>query len=107
VVIKSLEIGVIRLHVGRSRLFDLPRLGGLERDVQGLGDALRDVALDREHVGQVAIVILGPEMGLTAYVDQLRGDAQAVAGLLDAALEKVAHVERETDRSSVPRLLLQ
>jgi hypothetical protein len=37
--------------------------------LQGLSDLLGDVALDREHVGQVAVVILGPEVRLTGYVD--------------------------------------
>jgi hypothetical protein len=39
---------------------------------QFAGDRLRDLVLDGKHVGQVAVVALGPQMMAGFRVDQLR-----------------------------------
>src|SRR5437667_7988113 len=41
-------------------------------------DFLRDLALDCEQVVQIAIVLLGPEVGVGARVDQLRTQVNAI-----------------------------
>src|SRR6266567_9504234 len=40
--------------------------------VQPFGDSLRDLALDSEQLVQIAIVLLGPDVGVGARIDQLR-----------------------------------
>jgi hypothetical protein len=47
----------------------------------------------REDVIEAAIVAVGPEMSAGAAVDQLDGDAQAIAGLAHAAFEDMADVQ--------------
>ncbi len=69
--------------------------------LQAPGDGLGDLALDGEHVGQVAVVVFGPLVGIGARVDQLRGDAHLVARALHAAFEQV----RDTQREPISRTL--
>jgi hypothetical protein len=47
------------------------------------GDRYRlgDLVLDREDIGEIAVVTLGPNVVAGFGLDQLRGDADAVAGL--------------------------
>ena len=40
--------------------------------VQSFGDFLRDLALDCEQIIQIAVVLLGPDVRVSACVDQLR-----------------------------------
>ena len=56
---------------------------------------LADLALDREDVGgsEFAVVALRPEMRVGRCVDQLDGDAHAVARALHAAFEDLRHAE--------------
>ena len=46
-----------------------------------------DVVLDGENVGQVTVITFGPQVAAGVAVDQLGGDADAVAGLANAALQ--------------------
>ena len=50
---------------------------------------------------EFAIVALGPAMGAGRGVDELRRDADAVAGSTDAAFEHVAHAELAADLADV------
>src|SRR5882762_8269000 len=54
----------------------------------GRGDSYRhrlaDLILHREDVGEVAVVAVGPDMVAGLRLDQLRGDADAVAGFAQA-----------------------
>ena len=67
-------------RLGGERLLLLRR----ERDAQRLGDLARDLVLHLEHVGHLAVVALGPEREVGLRVDELRRDAQAVAGAAQA-----------------------
>src|SRR5947199_10660641 len=40
--------------------------------MQLLGDFLRDLALDCEHVVQLALIVFDPHMGISPRIDQLR-----------------------------------
>ena len=62
-------------------------------DLELLHDRLRDLVLDGEDVGQIAVVAIGPEMRPVLRIDQLRVDADALARLSDAAFENVGDVE--------------
>ena len=55
-----------------------------ERDPQGLRDVARDLVLDLEDVRELAVVALRPDGG-GPRLDELRGDAQTVAGAAQAA----------------------
>ena len=68
-----------------------------ELDRQRFDDLLHHLVLDGEDVGQLAVVALGPQMAAARGVDELRGDAHAVAGLADAAFEHEAHAELAAD----------
>jgi hypothetical protein len=80
-------------------MFDVAGL--TKRDAQRLGDRSRDLVLDHEHVVDVAIEALGPQVIAVGDVHQLRADAQAVAGLADAALEHRLHVQSLADLAHV------
>ena len=67
-------------------------------------DALGDLLLDREHVLDGSVVPLRPEMGAGRGIDELGGDAHAVAGAADAALDHVAGAERAADLAHVRAL---
>ena len=58
--------------------------------MQGPRNLLGDVALHRQHVGKVAVVLIGPERLLVRGVDELRAHAHAIAVHPDAAVDEVA-----------------
>src|SRR5207245_5974234 len=55
----------------------------------GPGDGSRDLALQDQHVAEVALIGLGPDMGLVDGLDELSGDAHALTGAAEAALQDV------------------
>ena len=61
--------------------------------LQLLDDRVRDLVLDREDVGQVAVEAVGPDVPAVLAADQLPGDPHPRAGLADAALQHEAHAE--------------
>ena len=65
------------------------------RDLAGNG--LRNVALKRQQVHRVALVLFGPELTLALGVDQLHGNADAAAGPPQASREQVAHAQVGTN----------
>jgi hypothetical protein len=67
--------------------------------LDGPGDALGDLILNREDLGQFAIVVFGPDLGSRDRIDEQRRDADAVGRAPHAPLQDVAHAE-------VPRDLL-
>src|SRR5437762_5941843 len=83
-----------------------------------LSDFLRNLALDRKQVVQIAIVLLRPDVGVRARVDQLRahmkpgadspdaalqhmGDSQLVADLTYILLAAIAHHAGSTDHFQI------
>src|SRR6185369_2299106 len=92
--------------VGRLALGALPR-GGLDAPRQYCDDRRSHRVLDREDVFQVAIVTLGPHMPVGLCVDQLYGDAHAVAGPSHAAFDDVLHPEVLGDLPHVDRLAFE
>src|SRR5439155_8434729 len=54
------------------------------------GDARGDVVLHGEDIGQIAVITVGPEMSAGRCIDQLAGDAHALANLAHAAFENIA-----------------
>jgi hypothetical protein len=60
-------------------------------------DPFGDVILNGEDVLQLAVVLLGPDMLAGFGVDQLAGDADAVARRSDTALQDIANSELPGD----------
>ena len=96
------------VHVGRGG-----RAGGRlgwraqQRHAQLLDHRLRDVVLHGEDIVEFAVVGFRPEVRIRGHLDQLRGDAHALAGPADAAFEHRRHVERLRDRRDVDVLALE
>jgi len=66
-------------------------LGRTELDLKLLRNEPRNLILHREDVLQVARERIGPYMETVRRLDELRGDADLVAGLAHAALDDVGH----------------
>ena len=98
VVVAPQVIGVRLQVLGRARRQRLP-LGAGERQVQRAGHLLGDGGLHLEHVGELGVVALGPELAVVAHPDQLGRDADGAARALPAhaALEHVVHPQLPAD----------
>ena len=97
-VLDASQVKVVRLGVRRRLLVDRLLLRGIQRQVHGTGHLLRDAGLHLEHVGQLRIVPVGPEVPVVRYPDELGRDphlAAPVGRLLPAhaALQDVADSE--------------
>ena len=66
-----------------------------------LGNFLRDLALDGKQIIQIAVVLLGPDVGIGARVDQLRIQTKMRSGSADAALQNVRHAKRISDLAKI------
>ena len=100
---RSARAGTARRPRGRrasTRARRASRLGR-ERELDPGRDGARHLALQREHVLQVALVALGPELRLVAGLDQLGGDADPAGVVADAALDDVVHAQVAPDRGDV------
>jgi hypothetical protein len=60
-------------------------------------DLLNHLVLRGEDVGEIAIEALGPDVPAALGIDELRGDAHAVAGFADRAFEHEAHAQVAPD----------
>ena len=69
-------------------------------------DLFRNFILQGKNVRQVAVVSIGPDVIAGCGVDELRGDAHAIAALAHAALQHVAHAEFAGDALHVDGLAL-
>ena len=74
---------------------------------QPVGDRGHDRAgnfiLKRKDIDEIAVIAIGPQMLTGNGIDQLRGDANAVAGLSDRTLENNAHAKRLADLADIDR----
>ena len=64
-------------------------------------DFLRNLALDCEQIIQIAIVLLGPDMRVSARLDQLRIDTKMRAGSADAAFQNMRYTQIITDLTEI------
>ena len=97
---------LVRRHaVGRFALNAVvPR--GFDSAEQRRRDRRRDFVLDGENILELAIVALGPEVGLGFAVDQLDRHSDAIRGFAHAALNDVVHAEFPRDLLGFHRLAL-
>src|SRR6516165_2914202 len=91
-----------RAFAPHSRLF-AKRQPNLERG----DDVLRNPVLKREHVVEVTLETVGPDMAAVQAVDQLCRQSYAIAGLADAPLQHMPDAEHSPDFADVPRLSLE
>ena len=81
-------------------------LRGVELRLDRGDDRLGDLVLHREHVGEVAVVALRPDVAAGGDVVELRRDAHALAVLAHAAFDHVADAELLGDLLHVDGLAL-
>src|SRR4029450_8057648 len=61
--------------------------------VELIDDLLRDLALDRKYICDIAIVMLSPKVRIVARVDQLRVHPNSPARALDAAFDHMRNAQ--------------
>jgi len=66
---------------------------------QRLGDRLADLVLDGKDIDELAIVGFRPQVVAIGDLDQLRGNAHAVALLSDRALQQMGDAELLADHA--------
>ena len=76
----ALQARLVRLRVHRARAREAGVFLRRQLQLDLARDRRDDVVLEREHVAQVALVPLGPQLRLGVRVHELRGDPHPVAG---------------------------
>ena len=87
----------MRLEIGRGPRPEHAIGARAQLDLQRRDDGARDVLLHGEHVFQLAIVRLGPQLVAVPRAYELRGDAQPIPAPPDTALENRVHVQPTAD----------
>ena len=105
--VSALQVERVRLEVVRVALRRGIRDVGQEGGAQRGHDRARDLVLQREHVVELAIVPLRPDVAPVVRRRELRGDAQAVVRLPDCALEHDGHAEQGADGANILRLAFE
>src|SRR6266550_3960082 len=76
-------------------------LSGCNFGMKLVSDFLRDLALDCEHVVQIAVVLFDPDVGISPRVDQLRVQMKMRPGPADAALQNMRYPQLVTDLAHI------
>src|SRR5205814_1883027 len=76
-------------------------LSGCNFGMKLVSDFLRDLALDCEHVVQIAVILFNPDVGIGPRVDQLRVQMKMRAGPADAALQNMRYPQLVTDLTEI------
>ena len=71
--------------------------------LQRIRDFVSEIALDRENVGHIAVVIVGPDVLIGVGIDQLHVHAHPVSRAAHASLENIGNPERLADFAKVRR----
>jgi len=83
---------------------NLDAWAGYQRGLGHLGNAsLGDLVLHCKDVGEIAVVALGPDMVADLGLDQLRSDADPIAGFTQAAFEHISHTQLASDLFHIDR----
>ena len=72
-----------------------------ELNLQGIRDRLRNIILDGENIGNLAVVPFRPEMRFIGDVNKLRGDLNAIARSADAPFENRSHPQLFTNGAQI------
>src|SRR5665811_2077064 len=92
---------VVRAATNDQRFFGLAQL-----DLKRGYDLAREFVLHGENIGEVTIEAVGPDMRTALCVDELAGNADAVARLAHPTSQPVTHAEFAADPLHVDRLAL-
>ncbi len=82
-------------------------MAGQQLELEGCDHRPGDLVLDSEHVGELAVVGLRPQVIAVGRVDELRGDADLIARLAHAALEHGGDVQLVRDVAHILVLALE
>ena len=88
--------------VGGWLTLDGQFLGSRDLGVQPLGDFLRNLALDRKQVVQIALVLFGPDVRVRARVDQLRIHMKPGTAPANASLQHMRYSQLVADLTHIP-----
>lgn len=95
--VAAAQVQVVGLAAGGVVTCQRTGLSGQQLDLEPIDDAERDFVLEREDFGVGAVESLGPEVKAAPHLDELRGDAQLLAGLANAPLEHGVDAEPAAD----------
>src|SRR2546423_15260969 len=95
------QVEVVCLDIVGRLFGDSIQLGRAEARVQTVRDALGDLCLNGEDVGELAVPGFRPNVLIGVGVDQLRDNADLVAGATYAPLENVRYPKLAPDLASV------
>src|SRR5262245_14771375 len=101
-MVARLQVGLVGRQVRLTA--PRPRRGNGKLVLQGACNRLRNLILDGEHVDELTVVALRPEMTAVGGDYELRSDADAISRPADASLEHVRHAERGRDLPDVGQL---
>ena len=79
---------------------------GVQPGCERADDLARDLVLDGEDVGEIAVIATRPDVQARQSVDQLDGDAHAVVVLAHTAFDDVAHPQLPSHLGDVYRAVL-
>src|SRR5205085_12126533 len=87
------QVVIVSLHVAGLRLLDGLFFLLAQHHSQLARNVLSNLILDGENIFQLAVVALRPNRKAVARVDELRGNAQAIAGAPQAATQHISRVK--------------
>ena len=93
----ALEERLVRGRIDRAAAGQARFLLRRQLNLNLVGDGARDVALQRQDIPQVALVLLGPQVRIRRRVNQLGGDSDASLRPQDRAFDDGIDVERLRD----------
>src|SRR6266498_4203660 len=97
----ALEIQLIGLAVFREALGQTLFLFARQLHAQAVGYLPGDLFLEREDIGDLAVVPLAPKLRSLGYIGQFRADHQSLAPLDDSAGKHDAYIQLAPDRLRV------
>ena len=75
----TLQIRVVRFRIHKARRRQAPRLFGSEFQPDLVGNGAGELVLQPEHVAQITLVPVRPQLFSGLWTNQLRRDAHPVA----------------------------
>src|SRR5262249_44510217 len=94
--ITALEIGVVGFGIHAPAVLkarEARAFREVQRHIDLARDRLRNLRLYAKHVAEVALVSLGPHLGLVLDFTKTRGDPHSIAAATRFALKNVIHAK--------------
>src|SRR5580698_8535566 len=98
---------VERRRIASAAHLDFRRYVPEQIHLEGTRNSARNLGLELQHIAEIAVVGLGPEVKSRDRIDQLRRDAHGVARAPDASLEYRADIQFARDRPDIGVLSLE